>query len=291
MQRGIDHLVLAVRNLDKAAILFESLGFSLTPRAHHPFGTDNRLVQMQGNFLELLSVEGPADIFEPTETGFSFPAFNRDFLLNREGMSMLVLESKDEDRDQQDFQDGGLRVHDPFTFSRIATPPDGSEVTVGFSLTFASDPKMPETAFFTCRQWKPELFWKPEYQTHGNGARAIAEVLLVAEDTTNAARFLSVLAGAPAQEIKSGEMAVDTPRGRLTALSPAALEARFPGTSRHFSGRPAAFAGFAVAVDDPDAAATTWRNAGLNVQSGATGPWLEPETGIGAIIQAVAVSR
>ncbi|NIQ53863.1 MAG: VOC family protein, partial [Gammaproteobacteria bacterium] len=43
-RRRIDHLVHAVDDLDAAAAAYEDLGFLVTPRADHPFGTSNRLV-------------------------------------------------------------------------------------------------------------------------------------------------------------------------------------------------------------------------------------------------------
>ena len=56
MNRGIDHLVLDVRDLDSARETYSRFGFTTTPRAIHPFGTGNSLVQLQNNFLELLTV-------------------------------------------------------------------------------------------------------------------------------------------------------------------------------------------------------------------------------------------
>ena len=56
VERPIDHLVLCVRDLDAARRVYEQLGFTLTPKALHPFGTENSLVQLHGNFLELLAV-------------------------------------------------------------------------------------------------------------------------------------------------------------------------------------------------------------------------------------------
>src|SRR5665213_4564899 len=93
--RDIDHLVLAVRDINAARATYDRLGFTLTPVARHPFGTENSLVQMQGSYLELLAVADPAAIVEATETRFSFGAFNRDYLKSREGLSMLVLRSAD----------------------------------------------------------------------------------------------------------------------------------------------------------------------------------------------------
>ena len=91
MPRGIDHLVIAVRDLDAARAAYRRLGFTLTPEARHPFGTKNSLVQLDGAFLELVAIADPALIPEPTAQRFSFAAFNRDFLSRRAGLSMLVL--------------------------------------------------------------------------------------------------------------------------------------------------------------------------------------------------------
>jgi hypothetical protein len=60
--RGIDHLVLCVRSLEAAHETYTRLGFTLTPPAQHPWGTANRLVQLQGNFLELLAIADPKKI-------------------------------------------------------------------------------------------------------------------------------------------------------------------------------------------------------------------------------------
>ena len=78
--RGIDHLVLAGRDLEAMRTHYAGLGFTLTPPARHPFGTANSLVQFDRCFLELLTVADPTAIPEPTAGRFSFAAFNRDFL-------------------------------------------------------------------------------------------------------------------------------------------------------------------------------------------------------------------
>src|SRR5258708_25542301 len=132
MPRGIDHLVIAVRDLDAARAVYQRLGFTLTPEAHHPFGTKNSLVQLDGSFLELVAVADPALIPEPTPQRFSFAAFVRDFLTRREGMSMLVLKSRDANLDHAAFATRGLRTFDPIRFERLAPGPDGSDKPVAF---------------------------------------------------------------------------------------------------------------------------------------------------------------
>ena len=130
VERPIDHLVLCVRDLDAARRVYERLGFTLTPKALHPFGTANSLVQLRGNFLELLAVADRSLIKPVGEGEFGFAAFNERFLAAREGMSMLVFASDDARRDQQEFAASGLDTYAPFDFSRQAVLPDGSAVTV-----------------------------------------------------------------------------------------------------------------------------------------------------------------
>jgi hypothetical protein len=60
VKRGIDHLVLCVEDLELGAEFFRNLGFTTTPRARHPWGTDNCLIQLAGSFIELLTVSRPS---------------------------------------------------------------------------------------------------------------------------------------------------------------------------------------------------------------------------------------
>ena len=88
MVRGVDHMVMAVKDLDAARALYTALGFTVTPTAHHPFGTKNALVQLHGAFLELLAVDDEALMPPLEEGGFSFPRFNLAFLEKRQGASI-----------------------------------------------------------------------------------------------------------------------------------------------------------------------------------------------------------
>lgn len=275
MNRGIDHLVLCVTDLDQARETYAALGFTTTPRAIHPFGTGNSLVQLQGNFLELLTVVDSSKFAPPTPGKFSFGAFNETFLSRREGMSMLVFEGHGAESDQTEFAKKGLETYDVFHFERPAKQPDGETVTVAFSLAFATDPSMPEAAFFTCQQHAPEYFWKPEYQKHANGAVAVTEVVMVAEDPSNVGGFLGALQAPDAITNETDTLYVKTARGMVTVLTPRRFSDRFgekaPGPdSPHF-------AAFQIAVADIGQAekllsnnAIPFRQAAGKLQIGAT---------------------
>ncbi len=264
-QRGIDHLVLCVSDLEAARARYRALGFTLTPPARHPFGTANSLVQLQGSFLELLAVDDPARIATPPAGGFSFADFNRRFLSRHDGLSMLVFESADARRDQAEFTAKGLRTYPPFDFSRHARLPDGASVTVGFSLAFVTDPRLPMAAFFTCQQHAPEYFWKAAYQQHANGARAVAEVIMVAPDPHALADLFGKLQ-TPQQVVPwAGGLRVNTARGMITVLSPSAWDARFPGVAPPTTVDGARFAGYALTTPSLAAVSRHLRASGIGV--------------------------
>lgn len=165
MLRGLDHVVLAVRNLSRAAQAFADLGFTVTPENQHPWGTANRLVQLDGFFIELLSVKDADKIIESQNKKFSFGSFNRDFLQSHEGLSMLVLDSDNAEKDRLVFESAGLNLFEPFSFEREAQYPDGQTARVGFDLTFVEDPQSPNIGYFTCHNKYPGKFLETRFST------------------------------------------------------------------------------------------------------------------------------
>ncbi len=253
MSRPIDHLVLAVRDLDAARATFQRLGFTLTPVARHPFGTANSLAQFGGSFLELLAVAEPGAIPAGDGTHFSFGAFNRDFLEGGEGVSMLVLKSDDAAADRADFDAHDLRVYEPFGFERIATGPDGAERKVAFSLTFTSDSRLKRAGFFTCQHHYPENFWKAEYQRHANGALAIASAVMVTRDPADFHEFLTHFTGMHEITATSFGISFDLGGGgRVEVMSPEGFRAFFGETA---AADPRCFLGWRVRVADLGAVA------------------------------------
>lgn len=227
--RGIDHVVLPVRDLERLAQTYTSLGFTVTPQNNHPFGTANRLVQLNGVFLEPLTVAERDLIPEHDGDAFSFAAFNRDFLDRREGASMLVLESGDAWAELAEIASAGIRTFAPFEFSRDAILPDGTTARVGFRLGFAVDPGLPELAFFVCQQLAPEHFWKPEFQAHPNTAETVLEVALVVDEPEQLRRFFDAFVGGRGCLSEDG-LSYETPRGRICLMTPRIFANRFGET-------------------------------------------------------------
>ena len=263
MHRGIDHLVIAAHDLDELSALYRRLGFTVTPRAHHDWGTDNALVQLQGNFLELLTVAHPEKLLPERAGHFDFGRHNQRFLTSRQGMSMLVYESLDALADREEFIERGLPDWANFHFSREAKLPDGGTATVSFSLAFASEPSMPLTGFFTCQQHAPELFWKPQYQEHANTAQVVSEVIMVADAPSELGDYLAAMQEPESLAMASDHVQIDTPRGVVSVLSPSAAQGRFGPLSGLDASTEPRFLGFAIQVADIGKAEQVLSSAGV----------------------------
>jgi len=249
MPRGLDHIVHAVRDLDATAETYRGLGFTVGARNVHPWGTHNRIVQFPGCFIELLTFAEPDKL---GTDGFSthFAAYNRDFIARGEGLSMLILESRDAGADVAAFRTARIAASDVMRFEREGKRPDGSAVKVAFSLAFAEDKLAPDIHFATCQQHYPENFWNPAFQKHANGVTGFAGVVLVADEPMLHQKFLLSFSGAAEARAEGDGFAIDTPRGQIEATTPAAFRRRFgvaaPDTGRgarlaaiRFAGGPA----------------------------------------------------
>jgi hypothetical protein len=206
MPQGLDHIVHAVRNLDAAAAIYQRAGFIVGVRNAHPWGTHNRIVQFGNAYIELLEVAEPDKIPPHVARRFAFGAFNRDFLMRQEGLSMLVLKSRDADADQSTFNLSGIGGYDSFHFSRQGVGPDGAPVNLAFSLAFATDPRSPEVGFAVCQNHNVESFWNPAFQSHANGATRITAAVGVADNPSDHLIFLGAFTGA--SDLRSSSLGI-----------------------------------------------------------------------------------
>jgi hypothetical protein len=250
--RGLDHFVLCVRDLDAAAEFYRRLGFTVGARNRHPWGTENHIVQTPGTFLEILSLAPDAAIADAAPGQKSFGAFARDFIAQREGFAMLVLESVSASDDKAAFAKGGIGDHAVFPFAREGKKPDGTPVKVAFDLAFADDKHAPGIFFFTCEQKFPENFWNAAMQQHANGATGFPGIVMAAENPSAHAEFFQHYAGVHDFDCTSAGLTIDTPRGQIEVLTSPAIASLF---GENVSDEPAALVGFRTVVADLQALA------------------------------------
>jgi catechol 2,3-dioxygenase-like lactoylglutathione lyase family enzyme len=280
MARGLDHIVHAVRDLEAAAELYRRLGFTVGARNRHPWGTHNHIVQCPGTFIELLTVAEPEKLGSDAISNL-FGRYNQDYLKRGEGLSLLILESKDAKADVADFKRAGISAAEAVHFEREAKRPDGTPIKVGFSLAFAENKAAPSIRFATCQQHYPENFWNPAFQNHANGVKEIRAVMMVADDPEQHRSFASSYTGSTDFYVESGEVSLMTPRGALSIMTPARFQAAFGGP------QPAAgnhLQAIRFAVADIAAARSVIQKNGIKPRDHRDGFVIDPTDALGATL-------
>lgn len=235
MARGIDHIVHAVRDLDAAAARYEALGFTVGVRNKHPWGTHNRIIQFDGNYIELLTVAEPEKITPHAPRSFSFGAFHRDFLARQQGIAMILLNTPNAEADSAAWRGAGIGDYEVFTFEREGKRPDGVGVKLAFSLIFATDTNAPQAGFGACQHHYPENFWSPAFQQHANGVRRIAGVVTVADEAARHRDFLLSYTGARETRDTADGFTIALPRGTVEVTTPTGFERSFAVAAPHTS--------------------------------------------------------
>jgi hypothetical protein len=281
MAAGLDHVVHAVRDLDAAAECYRRIGFTVGARNRHPWGTHNHIVQLPEFFVELLMLAEPDKL---DNGGFSelFGAYSRDFVQRGEGLSLLILQSDDARVDEAAFRAANIASFELMRFEREGQRPDGSVVKVGFSLAFADDKMAPDIHFAVCQQHYPEKFWNPAYQDHANGAQTINGVALVADDPAEHRDFLQSFSGGRA-EACNGALVLETARGIIDVLTPAAFTSRFAAPAPSMV-RGARLAALRFGVRDIAAAGVVLQKAGITNQLSGDRVVIGPQAALGATI-------
>ncbi|MBS0530110.1 MAG: VOC family protein [Proteobacteria bacterium] len=262
MPGGPDHIVHIAGDLDALSDIYTRAGFTVGVRNRHPFGTHNRIIQLDEFYFELLAIAEPERIQPHGPQAFSFGAYNRDFLKLHEGLSMLLLKSSDAAADAKAFDTAGIGGFKPFDFAREGKRPDGSVVKLAFSLAFAQDRASPNVRFAVCQHHYPENFWNRAFQKHANGAKRLLGVVLVAERPADHVQVLKALAEGVAPGSDADGIAVQTPNGEIAVVKPAAFHARF-GVAPAIAGEGMTLNALRMSVADLDATAAVLRAGGV----------------------------
>src|SRR5580704_11473009 len=178
----LDHVVIDVRDrIDEAMRCFQSLGFQLTPRGRHTLGSVNHLAMFATDYLELLGFAGDGAIRPEI---MHFPV----------GLNRLVFTTADADSVHAQAAASGLPILPVQSFSRPVTL-DGVARDARFRTTRLDPEKVAMGRVYFCEHQTPDLVWRPEWQTHPNGACAIARVVVATADPQRTARLFRGLFG------------------------------------------------------------------------------------------------
>jgi hypothetical protein len=252
---ALDHVGVAVPDLDAAAAEWAALGFTVQPLAPHmadgkPTGTGNRNVMLREGYIELLATIDPA---RPSGT-------IARFLAHHTGIHVLTLATDDEAAALARLERAGFATAIARS-SRPAPPADGLAEFARIPLAEA-DPRLQ-----LLRHLTPGLVWQEEFLVHANGARALREVIVAADPPAGLAARLSRAAGLALVPDPAGGLALPVPGGRVRILPPEVAARLLPGAEV-----PAlpAILGIVVQTDDLTACARLLGGAVAGRVSGVT---------------------
>jgi catechol 2,3-dioxygenase-like lactoylglutathione lyase family enzyme len=276
---GIDHAIVAVRDLERARATYQRLGFALTPQGRHGGrGTGNHCVMFEHDYLELLGVVDRAAPTAGVET----------FLAEGEGPFAVALRSDDPEATYAAWQEAGLRPAAVADFERLMPAGDrlrfknvelAAEATGGVPL-------------FACAALTPELMREATWLEHPNGARGIDSVTIVVDDPAGYAQAMGAVFGRTHLTDTDDTLAVHTGSGVLLLVTPDDLEVMHPELETVLAeGRPT-IAALTLLVHDPDAAAAWLERQGVPFQRRAGGAiGIAPAHACGAMVELTAAPR
>lgn len=265
----LDHVGIAVHDLDGAATAYCRLGFTLSDRSFHmapadpgaapvPRGTGNHCIMLSHGYVELIGITDPA-----------YQGGLRQLLACNEGLHIVAFGCAD-----------AAKAGVPRRLSRPIQE-RGQKVTAEFSIVDLPAPAGSDT-YIAIEHHSRAALWQSHLLPHANGARGLLELTVCAADPADYARRLAATLGA-AVRIGGGAHTVELAFGSVDAIDPAGLERRYPGVAV-----PALpfLAGVALTVDDITRTGALLRANGVDCRSRPTGSiWIAPGQACGAVIE------
>lgn len=221
---GIDHAVVAVRDLDAAAANWKTLGFTISPRGTHSthMGTGNYTIMLGEDYMELLGVLASTEHNAPTRA-----------YLDRTGggIERIAFTTQSAAAGAAELRSMGYTPIGPTDFERPVTMPDGHISAAKFAtFMWPTDEAPGGIRLFACQHKTRSTVWIPELQAHANTAHRIAEVLVTSPTPEDDAKHLvKMIAGHVGRDGDAFVVPTGFGRADFVFLTREAMAKRYPG--------------------------------------------------------------
>ena len=180
----LDHVVINARDdLDTAAETFGRLGFALTARGYHSFGSMNHLAMFGTDYLELIAVPRDRPDVRPDVAAAPF------------GLNGFVFGTEDSAALHAALVEAGVNAKPPREFSRPVLV-DGEEHHARFRTVSLPESDAPYGRIYFCHHLTRDLVWRDEWRRHPNGVVAVERAVIVHPDPAAAAQLYARMFGA-----------------------------------------------------------------------------------------------
>src|SRR4029077_18074483 len=168
----------------------------------------NHLAMFRADYLELLGF-GVSGAARPELAPFPV------------GLNGLVFKTADADVVHAHALSAGLPILPVQSFSRPVELGGGRE-DARFRTTRLDPAKIAMGRVYFCEHLTPELVWRPEWQSHPNGARAIARIIVATGDPRQTASLFTGLFGPDAVAERDGKCVIPAGTAQVELATPAA---------------------------------------------------------------------
>lgn len=239
----LDHIVINARTeMDRCEDLFARMGFTMTPRGYHSLGSINALSIFTNDYLELLGLPPERPDARPELSGAPL------------GLNGVVFKTSNADETHAHLASLGIDAAPPKSFSRPVTLADGQQGDACFRTVTVPAERFPAGRFYFCEHQTPDLVWRPEWQSHRNGATGFAGLTIATSDSSGDAALVAAILGleAPAAGGENGFALTLNGGVVLRFMAPAAYRVQFGEHAANLDGRSAALGAVTINADWPD---------------------------------------
>ena len=191
MLKGIDHIVIAVRDLDTAIANYAQLEFTVVPGGRHPVGTHNALIAFtDGSYIELIA------FYEANPEHRWWAPLQRGG-----GLVDFCMETDDLTADTVAFRKAGILIDDPRPLTRKR--PDGYLLRWVLSIPREGHRGV---APFLIQDETPREERVPRDMAHRNRVTGIGAVTVAVADIGPVRSWYAGVLGQPGQEIQRDDL-------------------------------------------------------------------------------------
>jgi len=225
---SLDHTGLIIRDLEKARVAFETLGFRLSPRSMHagsitpggpvvPWGSGNHCAMFKHGYFELLGLVDP-----------TLHSTAKHMIARYEGLHIVALDCVSADAAYHALQARQIPAAAPARLERDATfgPQDDQVRRARFSNVYLDGEQYPEARFIVIEHGTRDVLWQPHLLSHPNGATDLAAMYFCPTDLPATLARFERLAGAPTRHGPAWRFGLG--RGAFWVLSPEDMRATCP---------------------------------------------------------------
>lgn len=208
----LGHVLIKVKNLDRAVTSFEKNGFVVCYGSKKETARNAMIYFENGSFIELFTTEGPKalEILYPALLKFfsfrdeSFANRMKRYVMGPYGLSDFALDV--EPSNQFEEAVANLNTERIIFSTRKMKRVDNKGIPLRWKIAYCNDQELP----FLMSAYSPELPHSPEIWAHKNGAVSIKSLFIETNDLRKTAKKYKELLGKPSPwHFSNGELVLE----------------------------------------------------------------------------------